>query len=221
MDHFDLEDYMTILKRSGVPKSYRLWTTSATASPVDPRIEMTVDEHNCKLAAAASKWLSWTFPPEWILVSGKVGRGKTTWVTGVFNDYCASRIRRYREGGPGENSLPIWMTEADLFMNADRSAAGGYSGRAVYIDRVTRSPLLVLDDLGGSRRKPTESQVSMIRYIVQNRHAHNRPTLMTSNIESWDQMERVYGDHIVSRLIESTEGMVILEGPDRRLEKVK
>ncbi len=221
MDAYDLEDYMSILKRSGVPKAYRLWTTHSSDSPVDVRISVGRDEHNCKLGAAADKWLHWTFPPNWLLVSGKVGRGKTTWLTAMFNDYCSSRLRRYKEGGPGENRLPIWMTEADLFINADRSAAGGYSGRASYIDRVARCPLLVLDDLGGSRRNPTESQVSMIRYIVQNRHANQKPTLMNTNIASWDSLEKVYGDHIVSRLIEQTEGMMVLDGPDRRLEKVK
>jgi DNA replication protein DnaC len=55
---------------------------------------------------------------------------------------------------------------------------------------------------------------------MQERHAHDRPTFMNTNIVSWEQLERMYGDHIVSRMIEMTEGMMVLKGPDRRLEKV-
>ena len=220
MDAYDLEDFMTILKRSGVPKGYRLWTAGSVSSPVDVRIELGRDEHNCVLGSVIDARLAGDKHTGWLLVSGKVGRGKTTWITAAFNDYCKRRLRRFREGGPGENNLPIWITEAGLFTNADRSAAGGYSGRASYIDRIAKAPLLVLDDLGGSRRKPTESQSSMIRFIMQERHAHDRPTFMSTNIDSWEQLERMYGDHIVSRMIEQTEGMMVLKGPDRRLQKV-
>ena len=220
MDLYDLEDLMTILKRSGVPKAYRLWTRSEVSSPADVRKALLRDEHNCNLASVIDARLAGDRHTGWLLVSGEVGRGKTTWTTAAFNDYCARRTRHYREGGPGENRLPIWLTEAGLFINADRSASGGYSGRASYIDKVANAPLLLLDDLGGSRRKPTESQLSMIRFIMQERHAHDRPTFMNTNIVSWEQLERMYGDHIVSRMIEMTEGMMVLKGPDRRLEKV-
>lgn len=220
MDLHDLQDLMSILKRSGVPKSYRLLTSRPVTNPVDVRTELMRDEHNCNLAAVIDSRLAGDRHVGWLLVSGEVGRGKTSWTTAAFNDYCNRRVRRFREGGPGENRPPIWITEAGLFINADRSAAGGYSGRAAYIDKVASAPLLLLDDLGGSRRKPTESQLSMIRFIMQERHAHDRPTFMNTNIVSWDDLERMYGDHIVSRMIEQTEGMMVLKGPDRRLEKL-
>jgi hypothetical protein len=36
---------------------------------------------------------------------------------------------------------------------------------------------------------------------------------------SWEDIEKRYGDHIVSRLIEACGVMVKMEGPDRRISE--
>ena len=41
--------------------------------------------------------------------------------------------------------------------------------------------------------------------------------IITTNIETWDEVEKRYGDHIVSRLIEACGVMFRMDGPDRRL----
>ncbi len=216
MDVFEVDDYMQTLKQCGVPKAYRLWTAGMAASVVDPRIPLTRDEHNCNLGAIIDKRDDF----DWLMVTGPVGRGKTTWLTAAFNDWLQKRVRRYKEGGPGHRNPPIWVTEAAMFANAERSGASNYSGRAVYMDRLVSTPLLMLDDLAGSRKKPTEWQASAIRHLVAQRHANLRPTLMTTNLGTWEELEDHYGDHIVSRMIERTRGLVTLEGPDRRLQGV-
>mgnify|MGYP003649145562 CR=1 FL=1 len=216
MDAYDLEDYFQMLKHCGVPKAYRLWTTGPSAPITDPRIPLTRDEHNCNLGSLIDKHAD-AKVVDWLLVSGPVGRGKTTWVTAAFNDWAHKRLRRYKEGGPGHRNPPVWVSEAAMFANADRSSVKNYTGRSTYMHQLVGAPLLVVDDLAGSRKSPTEWQAGAIRHLVAERHANLRPTFMTTNLKTWDELEKHYGDHIVSRMIERTRGIITLGGPDRRL----
>jgi len=73
---------------------------------------------------------------------------------------------------------------------------------------------LVVDDIGFTD-KPSAWQTEAIYHLANERRAHQRPTLWTSNLDP-DALAKVYGPAIASRL---TGGKVVcLGGQDRRAE---
>ena len=74
--------------------------------------------------------------------------------------------------------------------------------------------MLLLDDLGGSRRALTEWQGGAIRHLFDHRHKHNLPTFLTTNLTHWAPLAERYGDHVVSRMIDRCGNMTILTGTD-------
>lgn len=208
------------LKSAGVPVNARLWTTSRAVELWDPRTPLQRDKWN---AAAADKMdaehLAFTKNKlshnKWVMLCGKVGRGKTAWATGHFSDIVAERINRNEHWGSKRS--PIWITEAALFRKAEARSHDGYHGRSVYLNGLITCPILLLDDLGGNRRTLTNWQGGAMRDLLSERHANLRTTIITTNIETWDEVEKRYGDHIVSRLIEACGVMVRIDGPDRRI----
>lgn len=203
---------MERLRQAEVPKINRLWTTERNVELWDPRVPLQRDEHN---QAAAEHTDSDT--RKWLAICGPVGRGKTAWATGYFNDIVVEKVSRNENWG--NTRAPKWITESALFRRADASAKDGYHGRAIYLGSLIRCPLLLIDDLGGNRRPLTDSQGGAMRDLLSERHANLRTTIITTNLMSWEDIEKRYGDHIVSRLIEACGVMVKMEGPDRRISE--
>lgn len=205
---------MNILREVGVPRSLRLWTTQPDTGITDPRVPIVRDENNAGIASR----LDTATKERWFMLSGAVGRGKTTLVTAAFNDWVAARINRFKDSGSKPpRRRPAWITESGIFHSAAHSGNIGVGGREIYLRHLSLTPLLVVDDLGGGRRNLTEWQGAAMRHLIAERHAELRPTLFTTNLKSWDEIERRYGDHIASRMIEAAQDMIIMGGPDRRL----
>jgi len=54
---------------------------------------------------------------------------------------------------------------------------------------------------------------------MDERYANMRPTILTTNLATWDELAQRYGDHIVSRMIERAKYMTVLKGRDRRMNR--
>ena len=140
---------------------------------------------------------------------GPVGTGKTTWLTSLFNQTILSH--RKWDGS-------LWTTESSLFERADVAhELGGYTARQASVAPYIRSPLLLLDDIGASRRRLTEWQGSTMRNLFDVRYSNGLPTFMTSNIESPRELTSRYGSHVYSRIASATGSVIRLLGEDRRL----
>jgi len=147
-------------------------------------------------------------PPTWVMLTGPVGTGKTAWLTALFNFLLIES-----EGWEGAQ----WVTEADLFERCDSAHHRlGYTARQSALRPYIDAPILMLDDVGASRRKLTEWQGSAMRNLFDKRHSCRRPTLMTSNIIREGDLASRYGAHILSRILHATNGLVFLGGEDRR-----
>ncbi len=93
--------------------------------------------------------------------------------------------------------------------------------RPALLDRAATTPVLVLDDLGAERSTPWA--VELLAGVVDRRHAHQLPTITTSNHDP-DQLLRrlaittdpVDAQRLISRLVDDAE-LVPLGGGDRRL----
>ncbi len=205
------------LTKAGVPEMFQCWTTGTTPNNRSERQPLTVDEDNYKARLACSRFGE--LP--WLMFAGDVGVGKTTWASALFCDVVDAAEKPVGASSFGERQCGIrgrWMSEADLFMRCDQAHhKDGYNARTHYLDSVCKAPLLLLDDLGGSRRALTEWQGGAIRHLFDHRHKHKLPTFMTTNLVHWKPLADRYGDHVVSRMIDRCETMTTLTGDDRRL----
>lgn len=209
LDTYSLTTAIDLLRQAEVPKADRLWTTDRTVDLWDSRVPLIRDEWNADAAERTDAEHRGS-----LILCGQVGRGKTAWGTGHFNDLVIERVGKNENWG--RHRCPIWVTEAALFRKAESASREGYHGRAIYLSSLIRAPILFLDDLGGNRRSLTDWQGGAMRDLFSERHSSMRPTLITTNLERWEDLEKRYGDHIVSRLIEDCGVMVRMHGPDRR-----
>jgi len=210
LDIHQIDRHFEVLKDAGVPKAYRLWSLK-DHTEYDPRIPVVRDAENQPAQDVCDAFNE----DSWVVLAGNVGTGKTTFATAAFNDMVAKRVRQSTNFG--SKRPPKWMTEARFLRMAAVAGAAGYHGRAAYVGSMITCPVLVLDDLGGQRTELTKWGVGAIRDIFDERYSNERPTIMTTNLASWEELARRYGDHIVSRMIERAKYMTVLNGRDRRI----
>jgi DNA replication protein DnaC len=92
------------------------------------------------------------------------------------------------------------------------------SGERSYMDffrRLARVDLLHLEDLGAE--KQTEWVLEQLYSLVNQRYEDQRAILVTSNVESPEELERQIGKRTVSRLVEICGDPLKLFGEDQRI----
>ena len=210
LDIHQIDRHFDVLDTAGVPKAYRLWSLKDHTEN-DPREPVIRDAENQPAQDVCDNLTG----NSWLVLAGDVGTGKTTFASATFNDMVARRVRQSTNFGSKRS--PKWLTEAKFLRMAAIAGSAGYHGRAAYVGSMITCPVLILDDLGGQRTDLTKWGVGAIRDIFDERYANERPTIMTTNLASWEELARRYGDHIVSRIIERAKYMTVLKGRDRRI----
>lgn len=203
------------LDEGGVPPMFQVWTTGAGAPNHSTRTVPIKDDDNQAAWDISAAFIS---KNPWLILGGTTGVGKTTWASALFADHIDAMMTDpdSQLGPVGRKPKPAWLTEADLFMQADLAhARDGYVARTAHLDKLCRSKLLLIDDLGGNRRALTEWQGGAMRHLFDYRYSRSLPTLMTTNL-NWRQLEDRYGKHIISRMLEHCGAMRLLGGSDRR-----
>lgn len=141
-----------------------------------------------------------------LLLLGPTGTGKTHAAYGA--------LRRLAEAG-----VPFlsWRAAAEADLLAECRALDGFGEQA--LDLYLSADLLLIDDLGTSRRTPFA--VETTRRIVDYRYANKMPMIITTNLEFEASkpgaldLPTALGARTASRLAEMTIP-VFLDGPDRR-----
>ncbi|MFB7845477.1 ATP-binding protein [Streptomyces sp. NPDC056053] len=149
-----------------------------------------------------------------LLLTGTTGTGKTHQAYGA--------LRRIAATGSTHPYEIRAIVAADMYGLLRPN--GSQRGAEAELGRLTRVPLLVLDDLGSAK---ASEWVEEITYrLINERYNACKPTLYTSNFPS-DSRDRetgvrrgpdlitILGDRIVSRLSEDTT-VIGMAGPDRR-----
>lgn len=190
---------LALLQKSGVPKYLHKLSSPSV-------LEM--DAANSHVAHAVRGWR----PPAWLLAVGPVGTGKTSWLTSLFIEQL------YNES---LFSGALWTTEASMFERADIAHQHhGYTARQNVVAPYITAPMLMIDDLGASRRQLTEWQGSAMRNLFDVRYSNGLPVFITTNLSVKDLINR-YGDHIHSRIISASGGALFVPGRDRRINGPK
>ena len=137
-----------------------------------------------------------------LTLAGPVGCGKT----------CAA-LCMWDEVTDGTRIFRTVTDLADKFHHAKMTDAGEV---LVMWEYLTAAKLVVLDDLGA--RSPSEMTNEMVLSLLMRRIA--RPTVVTTNLTSLDQITRMYDDRITSRLSAGTVVMPSLAKlPDMRVAR--
>lgn len=117
------------------------------------------------LARYAENWDDMRRENLGLLLYGPVGTGKTFFAACIANALI-------------DRGIPALMTSFNRVVN---TAMGMYEGRQEYLDRVTGTPLLILDDLGAER--DSEYMQEQVYNIVDARYRAGKPLIVTTNID--------------------------------------
>jgi DNA replication protein DnaC len=184
---------------SVIPRKYR--GVSFDRSPVtelSPDVVRPVQAYVRNIAANLAKGRGLWF-------MGDVGTGKSTLAMLVsksaLDEGCSVAIY----------SVPHLLAEI-------RDTYDGDSSDRSYMDffrRLARVDLLHLEDLGAE--KQTEWVLEQLYSLVNQRYEDQRAILVTSNVESPEELERQIGKRTVSRLVEICGDPLKLFGEDMRI----
>ena len=213
-----MDNVIAQFDEAGMPDMFQIWTSSDLSPNSTHRRVLVRDEDNRAAWDMSTAFIKET---PWLILGGTTGVGKTSWASGVFADCVDDMVTNpdsvFHANQQGRRPKPFWLTEAELFMRADLAHADkGYVARTAFLDKLCRSRLLMIDDLGGNRRALTEWQGGAMRHLFDYRYARSLPTLLTTNL-NWDQLQNRYGKHIISRMLKHCGPMRLLGGDDRRL----
>lgn len=121
---------------------------------------------------------------KWLLLSGKVGNGKTTAGRAAF-----LTLKKTGLAGLDKNAYDIAL----LYREINRNPRA-----AIEYDNIARCPLLFLDDLG------TESNATALSEILYERYNNMRFTIFTTNLTG-AELAAKYGARIFDRFEELAE----------------
>jgi DNA replication protein DnaC len=157
-------------------------------------------------------------------------------VTGICKSYCENFSRALKDGtgllfygnvGTGKSFLAAcianWLLEEGysvIFDNARGYADMAFDDKEEFLETISNSDLLILDDLGMER--PTEYMKETVFQILDKRSQVRKPIIVTTNMtnEQLKSPRGVYEERIFSRLLESTFP-ILMKGEDRRRNQGK
>ena len=216
MSKYDKQAHLTQIHNNLVemyiPKRYR----SATLDQVDdPKIRAWAADPSpdaevraAEVAASESAQPSWR--PEGVLyLCGEFGTGKTFAAWAVVNDYLWHPITNTTSISCFYGGLTATLLES-MMPGCVRDDDRGTIRDPII--RAMKTPLLLLDDLGG--HKPSEWREETIFKIIDYRYNEEKPTIVTSNLAP-NEIGDVVGGKVASRLAEDAT-IVALNGEDRR-----
>lgn len=174
--------------------------TKDSGLPARHHVTLASLDLSAPLLEAASSWVR---DGGGLLLTGEIGRGKTT----IAGSACWERL----------HSKPVIWTSAPLLMARLGSGLNSEAHQWAVGTLASRHGL-VLDDIDKAR--PTEYGAEQVFLAVDQRVEHEAPLLVTSNLAPSQLAERwpgPYGEAIASRLVGYCKVLKV-DGVDRRLQ---
>ena len=155
-------------------------------------------------------------------IKGDVGVGKShmavalmrAYLTGIKPEYDEQKKEYYIEGlEHDEVDLPLFVEVPELLLRIrDTYSTGSNESEKDIVEYYTRTPYLVLDDLGSE--KASEFSTLMIYLIINRRCTQHKITVITSNLDL-DEIRDRLSDRISSR-IKGMCNVINVAGIDQR-----
>lgn len=135
---------------------------------------------------------------------GPTGCGKSAAVAALLREWVKAQLRAWADSDPQGPPVLVDFVWADWPDTVRTLREAGWEAAPRIVDRLARTPLLVLDDLGRERMKGSYVEdwaASQLDAIVAIRYRNGSPIIWTSNVRV-EQLVRLYGAALVSRLEE-------------------
>ncbi len=171
----------------------------------DPRLQNSTEGQNeaQRLLEAVQDWTDQSLDTKpWMLIEGGMGIGKTELLR------CA--VWQMRQNGL--SSYYITAYEFDARIKQFRSTAENANSK-VYVDpdewlqKLSRVPILVMDDVGAGVRE-SEYVISRFERLFDTRYQLRLPTAVSTNLTS-DRFIRTVGGRVFSRFTDAGLGRII------------
>ncbi len=139
-----------------------------------------------------------------IFLTGSCGSGKTHLAVALMTEWFAGNLGLDRAGQIcPTKGVPIFLPAAELLLEIKESWRMEKNLMAEsekdLLDRYTRTPLLVIDDLGAEKVSDWSRQTFYL--LIDRRYRNLKQTVITSNL-THDQLSGQLDDRIASRICE-------------------
>lgn len=148
-----------------------------------------------------------------LFLVGANGVGKTYRAAGIICNWIERLSYKQLSECRIDVNYPVFITAPELLMKI-RNCFSLQQCEESVVEKYSRCPLLVLDDLGAE--KTTEWALQTLYIILNNRYSNYMQTIITSNLTIEEIGEKL-GDRIASRIAGMCK-IVKLTGKDRRLD---
>lgn len=126
-----------------------------------------------------------------LLLLGKPGTGKTHLAVGIANEIMRTSA-----------STAVYRTVGSL-LQAIRGSydKSGAQNEAQILASMIEPSLLILDEIGVSKEKPSDFELTTLFAVINGRYEQQRPTVIISNLDA-EHLPMAMGDRCVDRLRE-------------------
>ncbi len=133
-----------------------------------------------------------------LFLTGAPGCGKTHLATALMCEWCAANLAE--SGGVPHHAKgpPLFVPAVELLAGIKRAWDEGGAEHAV-MERLFRTPVLVIDDLGAERASDWSRQV--FYSVIDRRYREGSQVIITSNLDL-ERLDRSLDGRIASRLCE-------------------
>lgn len=140
-----------------------------------------------------------------LYICGKAGNGKTSWAVKMLQTYL-----HYKAQGNYERLQGMFISVSDLLIKLKDF---NNPLPKEYKDNIENAGLVVWDDIAVTGI--SQYDYTQLYTLINNRILAGKSNIFTSNVTSYDALERIFGERLTSRIYGASE-IIELKGQDMR-----